>query len=207
MTEIDERYKRGKIYTIRCRYDDCLVYVGSTIDKLSKRIAGHRKDKKCSLYKIVDGDWDNWYIELYEDFPCDNKDQLIKREGELIREIATINKCIAGRDMKQYYKDNRDKIAENQKQYRQDNRDKIAEQMKQYRQDNRDKLAELEKQYRQDNSDRIRKRDKEKYYKNRDEILDKMKQKCKCDICGAEVVKYGIRRHQRTAKCMNAKKE
>ena len=126
MAEIDERYKRGKIYTIRCRDDDGLIYVGSTIQSLAKRIASHRKDKKCSLYQFVDGDWSNWYIELYEDYPCDNKEQLIKREGELIREIATINKCIAGRDMKQYYKDNRDNIIEQNKQYYLNNIEKIA---------------------------------------------------------------------------------
>jgi hypothetical protein len=130
MADIDERYKRGKIYTIRCRYDDSLIYVGSTIAKLSKRMRRHRLGKTCSLYKFVDGDWDNWYIELYEDFPCDNREQLEKREGEVIREIATINKLIAGRTQKEYYKENRDKILEQRKIYRQDNNDKILEKKK-----------------------------------------------------------------------------
>jgi len=31
-------------------------------------------------YKEVE-DWGDWYIELYEDFPCDRKEQLCKREG------------------------------------------------------------------------------------------------------------------------------
>ena len=125
MADIDERYKRGKVYTIRCRYDDSLIYVGSTIDKLAKRMARHRLDKKCSLYKLVDGDWNNWYIELYEDFPCDNKEQLEKREGEVIREIATINQVVAGRTKKEYYEENRDKIVDYKKQHYQDNRDEI----------------------------------------------------------------------------------
>jgi len=232
MAKIDERYKRGKIYTIRCRYDDSLVYVGSTIDNLAKRMVRHRSDKKCSLYQIVDGDWDNWYIELYEDFPCDNKEQLGKREGEVIREIATINRCIAGRDKKQYHQDNRDELLEKMKQYRQDNRDKLLEKAKQYRQDNREKLLEQKKIYHQKNRDKLLQKMKEKYQdnrdnilekyqnnrdeilekkkenyqKNRDKILEKNKEKCKCDICGAEVLKYGIRRHQRSAKCMRANK-
>ena len=177
MANIDERYKRGKIYTIRCRYDDdSLVYVGSTIQPLAKRIGLHRVNKKCSLYKLVDGDWDNWYIELYEEFPCDNKEQLEKREGEVIREIATINNRIAGRDMKQY---------------RQDNRDKLLEQMKQYNQNNRDDILEKKKQYHQ---------------ANREKINEKRKEKCKCDICGAEITKSNLRRHQKTAKCMSANK-
>ena len=177
MANIDERYKRGKIYTIRCRYDDTLIYVGSTIDTLAKRMAGHRvrslKTPNIILYKYVNNDWSKWYIELYEEFPCDNKNQLEKREGEVIRQIGNLNNNIAGRDIKQYRQDNRDKISEKKKQYRQDNHDKILEKKKQYHQD------------------------------NRDEILVKKKEKCKCDVCGAEVVKNTIKRHQRTAKCMN----
>ena len=161
MADIDERYKRGKVYTIRCRYDDSLIYVGSTIDKLAKRMAGHRLNEKCSLYKLVNGDWDNWYIELYEDFPCNNREQLEKREGEVQRQIATINNRIAGRTRKEY---------------RKENRDKLMEQCKQYYQDNKDKL------------------------------LEKAKDKCKCDLCGAEIIKYGLKRHRRSLKCMNANK-
>jgi len=225
MAKIDERYKRGKIYTIRCRYDYSLIYVGSTIDKLAKRIARHRNDKKCSLYQFVDDDWDNWYIELYEDFSCDNKEQLEKREGEIIREIATINKQIAGRTYKEYYQDNRDKILEQKKQYHQDNRDKILEKSKQYHQDNRDKrleqnkqryqdnrdkIAEKHKKYRQDNRDKIAEKMKQYRKDNRDKILEQNKQryqeKCICDICGTEVSKYGLKRHQKTKKCINYNK-
>jgi len=226
MANIDERYKRGKIYTIRCRNDDCLVYVGSTIQSLAKRIGAHRTKSKQKpdivLYKYVNNDWDKWYIELYEDFACNSKNELERREGEVIRQIGNLNHTIAGRDDKQYYQDNRDKILERHKQYNQDNRDKIVEYYKQYTQDNRDKIAEYKKQYYQDNRDKI-----VEYYKqynqdnrekrieqmkqyhqdNRDKILERKKQKCKCDICGAEIKKGYLKQHQRSAKCMNAKKE
>ena len=39
----------------------------------------------------------DWYIEFYEDFPTERKEQLNKREGVIIREIGTLNKNIAGR--------------------------------------------------------------------------------------------------------------
>ena len=161
MANIDERYQRGKIYTVRCRYDDSLIYVGSSIDKLAKRMWGHHKDKKCSLYKLVNGDWNNWYIELYEEYPCNNKEQLEKREGEVQREIATINKRIAGRTKKEYDEDNRDIIRE---------------------------------------------KDKQRYENNRDKIREQKKEICKCDVCGCEITKTHLRRHQKTAKCMNANK-
>ena len=145
MAEIDERYKRGQIYTIRCRYDNELIYVGSTINTLAKRMCSHRGDglTRCSnLYKLVANDWKNWYIELYENYPCNSKQELEKREGEVIREIGTINKHIAGRTPKERYKDNRDKILEERKEYRNANREKINEKKKQDYQDNKEKLNE-----------------------------------------------------------------
>lgn len=45
MGEVDESHKRGKIYTIRCYSDENKVYVGSTIDTLSRRLTGHRTGK------------------------------------------------------------------------------------------------------------------------------------------------------------------
>jgi hypothetical protein len=36
--------------------------------------------------------WDDWYIALYEEHPCENKLQLCEKENEIIRQIATINK-------------------------------------------------------------------------------------------------------------------
>ena len=84
MDKIDLRYQRGKIYTIRCYDDDKLIYVGSTIEKLSTRMAKHRYTKDCSLSQYVidnfNGNWKNWYIELYEEYPCDNKELLEKKE-------------------------------------------------------------------------------------------------------------------------------
>ena len=132
MAKIDERYKRGQIYTIRCRYDDDMIYVGSTINTLAKRMCNHHNTsvkRATSLYHVVQGDWDNWYIELYEEYPCDNKEQLEQREGQVIREIATINKIIVGRTDKEYYQDNREKRLEQQKEYHLNNRGKILERM------------------------------------------------------------------------------
>ena len=106
-------YKNGKIYTIRCKTDASLIYVGSTTEKLSIRMSKHRYDSKKSqtlpFYKQVK-DWNDWYIELYEDFPCERKEQLEKREGEIIREIGTLNKLIPGSRVD--YNDNKEKQEE-----------------------------------------------------------------------------------------------
>ena len=93
-------YQKGKIYTIRNKKDTNLIYVGSTCDVyLSNRIGKHRANSKTNpnnhFYKIIE-DWNDWYIELYENYPCNSKNELTKREGEIIREIGTLNMKRAG---------------------------------------------------------------------------------------------------------------
>ena len=55
-------------------------------------------------------DFNDWYIELFEDFQTERKGQLNKREGEIIREIGTLNKNIAGRTNKESKKEYEKKI-------------------------------------------------------------------------------------------------
>ena len=85
-------YQFGKIYTIRC-LNDPNVYVGSTIQTLAVRMGGHRRAYKMNqvlgLHKEIVKDISEWYIELFELFPCNLKCELEKREGEIIREIGT----------------------------------------------------------------------------------------------------------------------
>jgi len=203
MAKIDERYKRGKIYTVRCKYDDSLIYVGSTIEKLSIRMAKHRYDKTCSLYKYVDGDWKNWYIELYEEYPCNNKQILEKREGEMIREIGNINNVIAGRTQKEYRQDNKEKIAEQRKEYREANGDKINEKKKEHYQVNREKINEKKKEHYQVNSEIILEKNKEYRQANKEKIAEQKKEIIKCDICDCEISRRNLIRHQKSKKCIN----
>ena len=95
---MDNKYKNGKIYTIRNRNDNDLIYVGSTVQPLYKRFIGHKSAAKNPKYehmllykKMNETNINDWYIELYEDVPCDRKEQLTRREGQVIREIGTLN--------------------------------------------------------------------------------------------------------------------
>ena len=72
----DNKYKNGKIYTIRYKNDDNLIYIGSTIQPLYKRFADHKLNANYEkhesynmlLYKqLRETNIDDWYIELYED--------------------------------------------------------------------------------------------------------------------------------------------
>lgn len=171
-------YSKGQIYTIRNRNDDSKIYVGSTIQPLYKRLYTHKCYSKKEeyvnrlLYIEVNNDWSNWYIELYENYPCNNRNELEKREGEIIRLIGTLNKNIAGRDDKQYRIDNIDKI----KQYRIENADKLRENAKQYRIDNIDYKKQIDRQYYENNAEKIKENAKKYYIDNIDKRKEHMRQ-------------------------------
>ena len=167
-------HQNGKIYTIRCRTDDTKIYVGSTTTTLSQRITQHRsaskKQTKTIWYNEVE-DWGDWYIELYEECPCENKEQLFKREGEIIREIGNLNYQIAGRTVKEY-----------KKEYREENKEKIAEYRANYwlnvQVQNKDEINRKQKENREKrgNLDEVNRKNREKREANKDEVNRKLRE-------------------------------
>ena len=102
-------YSKGKIYKILNNIDD-EIYVGSTTETLGQRMAKHRHSMKAKpqykLYKHMhELDVGNFYIELIENYPCNDVYALRAREGDVIRQIATLNKQIAGRTQKERYQE------------------------------------------------------------------------------------------------------
>lgn len=155
-------YQKGKIYAIRASGTED-VYIGSTCSPLSVRMAGHRSNykafleqRKCYItsFKILErGDA---YIELLEDFPCASKDQLNRREGELIRATAgCVNRCIPGRTHAQYYQEHKETILEQKRVYQQVNKEALAEKDKQYYQEHKEQILEKSKRYNEVNKQAI----------------------------------------------------
>ena len=176
-----ERYQHGKIYSIRSHQTDD-VYIGSTINTLPKRLDGHRKDFKrwingnknyVSSYDIIK--FDDCYIELIENYPCSDKNELDRQEGIHIRNTNCINKNIAGRTMKEYYIDQRDVILQQQKEHYADHRDVILQQKKEYYADHRDERLQQQKEYRNKNKELISQRTKARYIKNKELVSQKNK--------------------------------
>jgi len=137
-------YKNGKIYTIRS-LKSSYIYVGSSCINLKDRMTKHKSSYKIGkilgMFKNIVTDISDWYIELYELYPCENKKELEKREGEIIKNIGTLNKRVAGRNAKEYYADNRDI----KKKYYADNRLKKIEYQRLYRIKNYDIIKERNK--------------------------------------------------------------
>ena len=217
-------YKNGKIYCIYNYINDD-VYIGSSCQSLSKRMAEHRSAKEFSkmkhykLYQAMkEHGAENFYIELYEEYPCENKEQLRKREGEVIRLMGTLNSRIAGRTRYEYRKDNKDEIKEKRDKYIEENREAINERKRQTYYENRDEILQRQKEYTERNHEAVlqRKRDyttrtkeqkreydkqyreqnkemlKDKKAKYYEQVKDRLSEKIVCEVCGATIQKRNV---------------
>jgi len=126
-------YKKGKIYKIINDVNDD-VYIGSTVNTLSKRMVNHKDDYKKypdrKLYKFIrdNGGWDHFKIILIEDYPCERKEQLLQRE-QYYKKIATLNdRNCYGLDKKREKQTKK----EYDKEYRVLNKSNIVEKNKKY---------------------------------------------------------------------------
>jgi len=139
-------YANGQIYAIRSHQTE-FIYIGSTTQTLHKRFHDHKNLRnKCFSKEIIQ--YSDAYIELIEDFPCNSKKELNRREGQHIRNTENcINKCIPGRTRKEYYTDNKDKLLDRAKEYYITNKNKILEFRREYCAVNKDKIKEYNKQY------------------------------------------------------------
>ena len=180
MAQNSKDYKNGKIYCIRNNINDD-VYVGSTTQPLSKRMAKHREDAKRenkmhrTFYsKVNEIGIENFYIELIEDYPCESLEQLRKREGHYIRKMGTLNQQIAGRTGKEWEQDNKEK----RKEYFEQNKDKIKEYHKEYHKEyatqNKEQIKIYRTEYKKVNKEKIQQQSHEYYESNKNKLSEKM---------------------------------
>jgi hypothetical protein len=135
-------YQNGKVYCIRSHQTE-QIYIGSTTQPLSVRFGEHKR-MDCSSREIMK--FEDCYIEILEEFPCANKNELNRREGQLIRLHSCVNKYIAGRTDAEYYVENKTEILEKQKQYYVENKTEILEKQKQYNENNKEQIKEHKNQ-------------------------------------------------------------
>ena len=135
-------YLNGKIYMIEpiCEYETGDIYIGSTTRPLSERMNQHRANYKSNNVKckckasllFEKYGVENCKIVLIEEYPCDNKISLDRKEGDHQRLIKCINKKISGRTDKEYQNDNADKIKEQRREYYLKNKEIINKNRHQY---------------------------------------------------------------------------
>jgi uncharacterized protein (DUF2344 family) len=108
-------YSKGKIYRLTCKDLD-LVYYGSTIQTLEKRLDKHLNDYRayiqekeysryCSSFKLVEAG--EVAIELIMDYPCSSKRELEELEQTYIENDDCVNHQRAFTTKEQRLADNR----------------------------------------------------------------------------------------------------
>lgn len=99
---MDNPYQKGKIYSVTCNKTGD-VYIGHTYQKLKDKLERQEIAYKSylkgatafmSVFKIFENG--DYTIALVEDYPCNSKGELMKREGEVQRSVQCINKKIEG---------------------------------------------------------------------------------------------------------------
>ena len=128
--------------------------------------------------------FDDAYIKLYEEFPCKNRNQLRKREGEVIRSTNCVNKVIAGQTKKEWREVHSDELKEKKKQYYQDNKERLLADCKE-----RKKTNGSGKRY---------------YEKHKTQVLKKQKEKMSeivyCEACNKHMPKASLYTHNKGIK-------
>lgn len=207
---MSNKYENAKIYKITSIHSD-LIYIGSTIQKrLSSRKSGHICNYKrwinngfnyTSSYELIKlGGID---ICLIEEYSCENKEQLHKRERYYIENtINCVNKYIPIRNKEEYNKEYREKYKDKKNEYNKiyelNNKDKIKCRAKEYRESNKEKankyylenkdkrqeylnkkkdiLFENRKKYREENKDSIKEEQHKYYLENKEKKKEYNKQ-------------------------------
>ena len=125
------KYSNGKIYKLSVEGHD-KFYIGSTINILNYRLSKHKSDYKRfkigkeafkSSFILCEYAEKNGFvvkIELFEDYPCKNKLELLQREGFYINKYKSqiVNRCKAGMD----YRNNKNNLKDYNANYYKDNR-------------------------------------------------------------------------------------
>ena len=191
-------YSNGKIYCIRNNINDD-IYAGSTCQSLSQRMALHRYDsikanrQNTKLYRaMIEHGREHFYIELIEDYPCENVYQLQRREGEIIRkQKPNLNIVVARRSKEEYKEDEKENI-----------KMRKALHDQRYYNLNKGTILEKKQKYREEHADKIREMKQTHYIANAEKIKERQGQQIVCE-CGCIYTHGHRQRHFRTQKHQN----
>ena len=214
-------YQEGKIYKIYNTSNDD-IYIGSTTQKLCERMRNHRNAHKSKhhfnlpIYKAFrEHGVENFFIELIEKCPCNDKDEIMKTEGSYIRTLeSSLSARIAGRTKKELLEDKRDILSQKSKDYRENNREKLLQRHRDYYQQNREvrteysakyknerkeERHEYNKQYRESHKEQIFKTRQQYREANKERIATHKTEEIKCE-CGCMISRGNLAPHRRSKK-------
>ena len=187
-------FSKGKIYKVISNNNN-KVYIGSTIQRLCKRMSGHREKKHNNCSSSLLGDIKDCYIILICNYPCNNNDQLRmeeERHYQLYKKngFDVVNKqspYISKEQKKEYINKYYEEHKEQSKKYYEYNKEKNKDKKKKYREEHKEHYKELHKKYYEDNKDKLK-----KHYEDN-------KEKMTC-ICGCIILKRCKIQHEKSKK-------
>ena len=195
-------YQNGKIYMIESLEGKCRYY-GSTVQELCKRMSKHKsnykKNKYVSSSKVLC--FNDAKIFLVENYPCNNKEELNRKEGEYIRNNDCVNRNIPGRTQKEYQQDNKDKISKRTKKKYRENKEQVLKDRKEYYKKNKIKVNKRVNKYYQNNKETRINYAKDYRTKNNDKLTEQRKIKKQCE-CGTYIRQFELARHRKSKKHM-----
>lgn len=196
-TDLVNRYAKGMIYKLCCKDANITeIYIGSTVNK-HRRKAHHKtncnnpnnRKYNIRLYQFIreNGGFDNWDLVILEEYPTENKNELVWKEREWIEQLKPVlnsYRPIITTEEKR----------EKNRKYCEENPEKRRETQKKYYQENSEQCREYRKKYYEENSDQIREKKNKKYS---EKICEKMKERVKCDICDKDLARGSLTRHKK----------
>ena len=189
-------YSKSVIYKI---YDNTNgdTYYGSTCNELRFRIKQHKHDAYSTSAKRLQCHTtsksiilnDDYTYSVVEEFPCENRHQLLTRERWYIENNQCVNKNIPSRTRgesdAEYYKTNKEVVLQRKSVYYQKNREEKL-----------NKAAER----RAMKQDEINKKQMEVHHANKDAINEKRRANRYVCECGMTINKEYTSRHIKTAR-------
>ena len=181
-------YQNGKIYKLCCKDPSITdIYIGSTLNQYQRK-TNHKcncnnsklKSHNFYVYQFIreNGGFDNWNLIILEEYPAENKNDLLWKEREWVEKLKpTLNSCIPITTL--------DEKKEQHSECGKKDYEKNKEQMKKYKKENYEKNKEQRKEKR-----------KEHYEKNKEHMNGKIE----CEICKVLVCRQYLTMHKKTQK-------
>lgn len=188
-------YSLCKVYKIISNQTD-LIYIGSTCQELSQRLASHRRDYKrylngkcryVSSYEILK--YPDAKIILVQAYPdCQSNMEKLMYEQDWVDCYDCVNKNKAYSTLEQ--------TKEKKKEYQKNNKEYLAEKKKEYYKEHKPQILEYNKEYYNNNKEELLKKQKKYAEKNREKILNRHSQKVICE-CGRKIARGGLAKHKK----------
>ena len=165
-------YENGKIYKIVCNITGD-VYIGATTQKLSQRLTQHVSSSKKTLRPLKSRDLilrGDYQIVLIENYSCNSKEELERKEREHIEANICVNRYMPTRTIKEWCDANKETLSIKNKEYRNTNKEVISVKQKEYRDSHKEEIALLQKDYYNKHKESIKSKSNE-YYATHKEMI------------------------------------